>query len=105
MTGVDYLRQRFADALSTRQGSLVAQRDYGANIDDLIDENIDDVFRMRLFGRAAEAIRNPVNGLTDVQLNELELRVPEANTVEVIAYCVWIGSDVSLSATLPVRAA
>ena len=71
ITGVEYLNQRFIDAFSTRKGSLVVDRDYGTYIDDLIDENITPLFRMQLFARAAETIKNPANGLDDVKLKTI----------------------------------
>ena len=95
ITGVEYLNQRFIDAFSTRKGSLVVDRDYGTYIDDLIDENITPLFRMQLFARAAETIKNPANGLDDVKLKQLELIENANNSIEIIVYVEWESQDIA----------
>lgn len=104
-TGITYLRQRFADALSTRKGDLVAERGYGADIDDLVDDNVDDTFRMRLFGRVAAAIQNPINGLIDLTLKQLQLNEYKDNTVEIVALCEWQHAEISLATSFRLEAA
>ncbi|ODS22903.1 hypothetical protein AB835_11670 [Candidatus Endobugula sertula] len=100
ITGVEFLNQRFVDAFSTRKGSLVVDREYGTYIDDLIDENITPLFRMQLFARAAETIKNPVNGLDDVKLKQLELIEQADNSVEVVVYMQWENQEVTTRVTL-----
>lgn len=104
ITGVEFLNQRFIDAFSTRKGSVVVDREYGTYIDDLIDENITPLFRMQLFARAAETIKNPVNGLDDVKLKQLELVEYKDNTVESIVTMEWQGDIISTRVPLLARA-
>jgi len=105
ITGIDYLNQRFHDAFSTRKSSVVVDREYGTDTDDLIDENITPLFRMQLFARAADTITNPANGLDDVKLKQLELIEYTDSDVDVIFYLEWQGDVISTRIPLLARAA
>ncbi|CAA0097595.1 Uncharacterised protein [BD1-7 clade bacterium] len=104
ISGEAYLNQRFADALGTYQGTLVGERTYGADLEDLIDENITELFRMKLFSRIANALQNPVNDLTDFTLRQLELIEPAPHRIEVIAHGQWQQQSVSLRSPVSIAA-
>lgn len=57
ITGIEHLQQSIADILSTRLCTRVQRRDYGSNLPELIDDNVDQRFRVEAYAAVAGAIR------------------------------------------------
>ena len=83
VSGIPYLQQRIQDALNTPLGSLVGHRDYGSRIYEVIDRNVDPGFYMQVYIRLAEALNNPINGLDDVKLKEMQLTRAKNHQIEI----------------------
>lgn len=73
ISGIAYLKQRFTDVLATPKGSLVGARNFGSTFYQLVDRNIDDGFYMQSYIALSEAINNPVNGLDDFRLENMQV--------------------------------
>lgn len=70
--GLDYLRQRLTDVLTTPKGTRLMRRDYGSGLFDLVDQAMNDGWLVQCYGAIAEAIADPVNGLPDFRLERIE---------------------------------
>ncbi len=75
ISGLAYLKQRIKDVIETPRGSLVSAREFGSDFYQLQDRNIDQKFYMAAYIRLAEAINNPVNGLDDFKLENMNVEV------------------------------
>lgn len=53
---LDYIRLTVADILTTPIGSRVMRRDYGSYIPELIDQPMNEVTRLKIFGATAMAL-------------------------------------------------
>ena len=52
----DYIRRSVADILTTPIGSRVMRRDYGSYLPELIDQPMNELTRLRIFGATAMAL-------------------------------------------------
>ncbi|RDH41514.1 hypothetical protein [Zooshikella ganghwensis] len=98
VTGIPYLQQRIQDALNTPLGSLVGHRGYGSRLYEIIDRNVDPGFYMLVYIRLAEALSNPVNGLDDVELKEMQLTDVENHKIEMTCQFILLdnGSPITM---------
>ena len=98
LDGVESARQRLGDALRIRRGTYPWLRDYGSQLADLVDRNVDRDFEARVYAGVAEAVAHPPNGLHDIVLREIRLHqladAPDRIEVEVLAG--WIAPDGSV---------
>ncbi|WP_078705302.1 GPW/gp25 family protein [Bartonella sp. WD16.2] len=74
MVGVDHLRQSIMDILMTRIGTRVMRRDYGSRVLDLIDDPINETFKVAIYAAVAEALDRwePRLKLQQVNLTSVE---------------------------------
>lgn len=56
VSGPDHLRQSVRDILTTPKGSRVMRRDYGSNLPDLIDRNLDGLTLAQIYAATADAL-------------------------------------------------
>ncbi|MEA1988963.1 MAG: GPW/gp25 family protein [Pseudomonadota bacterium] len=68
LSGIDHLRQRIADVLTTPIGTRVMRRDYGSRVFELIDNPMNERFKVEVTMAVYEAFKSPVNGLYDLTL-------------------------------------
>lgn len=57
LSGIAHVQQCIANILGTRIGTLVAHRDYGSRLFDLVDDPADQRFEVEVFMAVADAIR------------------------------------------------
>ncbi|UDQ97809.1 GPW/gp25 family protein [Lentisphaerota bacterium WC36G] len=57
LTGIDHLKQSIADILNTPIGSRVMRPTYGSNIFKLIDNPVNETFKINIFAATAEALK------------------------------------------------
>ncbi len=69
--GLDYLRQRLTDVLSTPKGTRLMRREYGCGLFDLLDQAMTEGWLVQCYAAIAEAIADPVNGLQDFRVEQL----------------------------------
>ena len=67
------VQQRLQDALRIRRGSVPAQRDYGSLLHTLLDRPLDADLSARVANAVADAIAHPANGLSDIDLQSVQL--------------------------------
>lgn len=98
MTGVAYLRQRLYDVINTPLGSIPGARDFGSNLYEMLDRNVDSNFYMDAYERLADAINNPANGLDDFKLSEMLINRQEAHhyTIRLSGIMLINGEPVTL---------
>ncbi|WP_240536685.1 GPW/gp25 family protein [Bartonella sp. WD12.1] len=74
MVGVDHLRQSIIDILTTRIGTRVMRRDYGSRVLDLIDDPVNETFKVAIYAAVAEALDRwePRLKLQQVNLTSVE---------------------------------
>lgn len=75
--GVDYLRQRLADALLTPKASQCLLRARGSNLHDLVDRPINSIHVLGWIASIAEALADKLSGVPDFEL--VRVKVMEAN--------------------------
>lgn len=92
--GVAYLRQRLADVINTPLGSLVGRRDFGSNIHEMVDKNVNRSFYMHCYMRLAEAINNKANGLEDFRLIEMQIERIDKGHFEFVITGELMGANV-----------
>lgn len=68
LSGIDHLRQRVADVLTTPIGTRIMRRDYGSRVFELIDNPMNERFKVEMTMAVYEAFKNPLNGLFDLVL-------------------------------------
>lgn len=73
LSGIDHLRQRLMDALTTPRGTRVILRDYGSDLPYLVDGHMSPQFAVQAYGVVAETVQRPVNGLRDFRLQQVKL--------------------------------
>ena len=71
ITGIEYLRQRITDVLTTPIGTRVMRRDYGSRLFDLIDAPITKMTVINYYAATAEALSKPINGIHDFKLTKV----------------------------------
>nr|WP_034990109.1 GPW/gp25 family protein [Bartonella schoenbuchensis] len=74
MIGLDHLRQSIMDILMTRIGTRVMRRDYGSRVLDLIDDPVNETFKVAIYAAVAEALDRwePRLKLKQVNLTSVE---------------------------------
>jgi len=73
LSGIEHLKQRVIDVLSTRKGARVGNRQYGSGLYEMVDGNIDRNFVLFANAAIGEAIAEPVNGIGDFKLTKISL--------------------------------
>lgn len=73
LSGIDHLRQRIADVLTTPLGTRIMRRNYGSRVFELIDNPANERFKVEMTMAVYEAFKNPVNGLFDVVLTGVNI--------------------------------
>jgi hypothetical protein len=71
LAGIDHLRQRLTDVLTTPKGTRVMRREYGSDLFELLDGTMNEAWLVRCYAAIAEAIDNEVNGLPDFLLERV----------------------------------
>ena len=56
LTGLDHLKQSIQDILTTPKGSRVMRREYGSDIFKLIDQPVNDEWRVDMYAAVTEAL-------------------------------------------------
>ena len=74
MDGLDHVRQSIGNILSTRIGRLVAHRDYGSRLYELVDDPVDQRFEIEVFMAVAEALRRWEPRVRTERIQLLEMR-------------------------------
>ena len=92
LDGPESARQRLRDALATPRGSYPFARDYGSELGDLVDRNVDNAYAATVYAGVADAIAHPPNGLEDIALQEVRLHQDD-NLVEVEVLAEWRGEQ------------
>lgn len=69
--GLDYLRQRLTDVLTTPKGTRLMHRDYGCGLFELVDQTMNEGWLVQCYAAIAEAVNDPANGLWDFRLERL----------------------------------
>ena len=91
--GVDYLRERIQSALTMRVGTSVMRRAKGSRLPELIDAptNARNLFEIQL--AALDTLRDPANGLADVDVRRVSVDTDRAGQVVVtVEYAVTDGT-------------
>jgi len=83
LEGLDHAEQRLIDVLTTSKVSRVMNREYGAGLMDLVDKNVNESWVVQANAAVAEAINNPVNGLSDLRLVRVVLEKFTDSNIEV----------------------
>lgn len=73
LNGFDHLRQSIRDILTTPIGSRVMRRDYGSDLPDLVDSNVNGVTIARFYAATVDALRKwePRLRVDRVQLEQI----------------------------------
>ncbi len=91
--GADYLRERIQSALTMRVGTSVMRRTKGSRLPELIDAptNARNLFEIQL--AALDALRDPANGLADINVRRVSVDTDRAGQVIVtVEYAVTDGT-------------
>ena len=78
LSGIDHLRQRVGDVLTTPLGTRVMRREYGSRIFELIDNPLNDRFKIEMTMAVYEAFNNPLNGLFDIVLMRVNVTADDS---------------------------
>jgi phage baseplate assembly protein W len=100
ISGIPYLWQRLSDVISTPRGSVVGRRDFGSQLFEMVDRNVDSGFYMEAYVRLAEAINSPANGLEDFQLSTMRVERVGDHHVEIYLAGVLLDGDTTASVEL-----
>jgi len=95
ISGIPYLWQRLSDVISTPRGSVVGRRDFGSELFEMIDRNVDSGFYMEAYVRLAEAINSPANGLEDFRLTTMRVEQVSEHHVDIYLAGVLLDGDTS----------
>ena len=68
ISGIQYLKQRIADVLTTPIGTRIMRREYGSKLFDLLDAPISKMTIINYYAATAEALSKPINGIPDFKL-------------------------------------
>ena len=90
MTGIPYLRQRLSDVINTPLGSVVGRRDFGSELHQMVDHNVDSNFQMDVYIKLAAAINNPDNGLDDFSLTDMRMARISSSNIELSLSGVYL---------------
>lgn len=71
--GIDYLRQRITNALTTRKGSQPLLRARGSDIPELIDQPMNPRGNVTLISALATALADKLSGVPDFSLSRISL--------------------------------
>jgi len=78
----DSTAEKISDVLRTPKGSVVMFPEYGSDLWKLVDQPLNDRFRMKVYREAAKAAKN----LKDIQLKKIEVTSAGKGSFEVDAY-------------------
>ena len=81
LSGLAHFRQRVSDVLTTPIGSRVMRREYGSNVFKLIDNPTNASFKVEMTMAIYEAFKLPINGLSDLLLQQVYFSTGEAGQV------------------------
>lgn len=73
VAGIDHIQQSIADILATRIGTRVQRRDYGSELPRLIDDPVDQRFRVEAYAAVAGAIRRWEPRVTPERIQLIEV--------------------------------
>ncbi|MGL5589082.1 MAG: hypothetical protein ACRDDI_13595 [Aeromonas veronii] len=93
LTALDSLRQRLGDCLSFPKGSLVAGRDYGADLLELLDRNMTPSFSMDAFVIITAALNDPISGLSDFKLDSMGITDIGPHHIEIVVTGTWLPNN------------
>ena len=95
LDGAESARQRLGDALRIRRGTYPWLRDYGSQLADLVDRNVDRDFEAQVYAGVASTVAHPPNGLADIILREVRLHqmANAPDRIEVEVFAAWIAPD------------
>ena len=96
LDGPESARQRLRDALATPRGNYPFARNYGSDLGDLVDRNVDTAYAARIYAGVAGAIAHPPNGLEDIALQEVRLHQDD-DLVEIEVLAEWRGEGGTLT--------
>jgi hypothetical protein len=98
LRGLDYLRQRLADALTTPRGSQCLLRSRGSNLHELVDSPMNQTGLVGWIAEIAEAISHPLAGLPDFELMRVKLASASvAGTLGIELTGEWLGNPVAVA--------
>lgn len=81
LSGRESAEQRLRDALRIARGSYPFSRDYGSRVADLVDGTLDADAEATIYAGVADTIAAPANGLGDVRLRSIRVRVDGGRVV------------------------
>ncbi|MGL4755656.1 MAG: hypothetical protein ACRCXB_25125 [Aeromonadaceae bacterium] len=99
LTGIDSLKQRFADVLSFPRGLLVGRRGYGADLMPLLDRNMDASFPMDAFVAISEAVNDKDSGLSDFKLSTMGITALASNHAEFVLVGLYVPTGEEVTVT------
>lgn len=99
LTGIESLKQRFADVLSFPRGLLVGRRGYGAELVPLLDRNMDSSFSMDAFVAISEALNDKDSGLGDFKLSSMGITAIGENHVELVLVGLYVPTGEEVTVT------
>lgn len=97
LSGLDHLRQRVRDILTTPIGTRVCNRDYGSLLPELVDQPMNGAGRLRLIAATALAVARWEPAL---RLTRVNLASPAAGQVELTLEGYDAGSSPATARTL-----
>ncbi|SKA72233.1 Phage baseplate assembly protein W [Thiothrix eikelboomii] len=97
LRGLDYLRQRLADALTTRKAAQVLLRERGSDVPDLIDKTLRPDVVALWFAEIADALSSRYSGVPDFILERLRVVSRSDSVLGIDIGGRWLGRDVELT--------
>lgn len=97
LRGLNYLRQRLADALTTRKAAQVLIRERGSDVPDLIDKPLRPDVVALWFAEIADALSSRYSGVPDFILERLRVTHRTEGVLGVDIGGSWLGHDVELT--------
>ena len=90
--GLASARQRIHDALTIERGTYPMSRDYGSQLDDLVDRRMDAGAIAAVYAAVADAFEHLPNGLEDCRLREVRLENDGTDDARwmVVIYAEWL---------------
>ncbi len=98
ITGIDYLRQRIRDAITTTKGSQVLLRKRGSELLGMVDSTMSQSGRLRLVGSIADALTHELAGLPDFIIKKIQFSDvrPEQGEYGFTLTANWLGNNVEV---------
>lgn len=99
LRGLDYLKQRLKDALSTIRASQVTLRLRGGDLFELKDKRMSPAGKMRIIGAIAYILTHELAGLPDYTIKRIQIsdEQPENGEYGFTLSGYWLGNEVEVA--------